>query len=628
MIATTLAATTPSVAGYHFEHQPHEDFLRRLRQMPRPRLSSSEPVALAMERSGSDAGPAADLMDRLEKKRLGQYEILGTLGKGNMGVVYKALHTELGKVVALKVLLAPLTDEVGIARFKNEARAVGRLDHPNIVTAHDAGRVDGVHFLVMTFVDGIDLARLVQCQGQLSIPDACELVRQAAVGMQHAFERGLVHRDIKPSNLMLARDGVLKVLDLGIARSCADKSIAERLTATGMLLGTADYLAPEQWENPHAVDTRADIYSLGCSLYELITGQPPFSGPSYQSVMTKMRGHLETPVPPIVEKRPEVPALLAGVLDRMLAKNLADRFATPGEVAQVLQPFTAGANLRALLEAGGTDRTIPREVPPLVLPGDTDQWAPTLATDRSNRRRLHSALRGFVERYRAAIGLVSVCLGLVVAIWLMQLGPRLPVDPVKIEALSVSQYRGESATPLGDVSTTAQEIRADDSVRVSVRLNAPGYCYLIAFNADGTEQLCYPEDPDLPAVYYPENKDAKSMTARPAKGAELQFPRDQYFEPEHPGLQVFVLIASAEPLPAYAKWRSQVGKIPWKKMDSYAEPWRWQFDGQDFGRLPSDRGTRVERGAAPKELRELCEFLRTRPDVQAVRALAFPVTKK
>src|SRR5262249_4018773 len=155
--------------------------------------------------------------------------------------------------------------------------------------------------------------RLVQRRGRLAIPDACELIRQAAVGLQHAFERGLVHRDIKPSNLMLARDGVVKVLDLGIARSCADTLATERLTAAGMLLGTADYLAPEQRDNPHAVDTRADIYSLGCSLYHLLAGDPPFSGPSYPSVMTKMRAHLEGLLPPIIRKRADVPTPLAAV---------------------------------------------------------------------------------------------------------------------------------------------------------------------------------------------------------------------------------------------------------------------------------------------------------------------------
>src|SRR5262249_26298852 len=225
--------------------EPPPEFLRRLMDTPLPRAE-----ALARAVLVDDRAPMADTLSKLEKRRLGQYQVLEKLGTGNMGVVYKALHTELDRVVALKVLPAGIADEVSIARFKNEARAAGRLDHPNIVGAHDAGQLDGVHFLVMTFVAGVDLGRLLRARQRLEAADASELIRQAATGLHHAFGRGLVHRDIKPSNLMLARDGRVKVLDLGIARAL-DVPVPERLTATGMLLGTADYLAPEQWDDPH-----------------------------------------------------------------------------------------------------------------------------------------------------------------------------------------------------------------------------------------------------------------------------------------------------------------------------------------------------------------------------------------
>src|SRR5262249_6921630 len=193
-------------------------------------------------------------------ERLGQYQILGKLGKGGVGAVFKARHTELGKVVALKMLRDERPDEVTIARFKNEIRAVGRLDHPNIVVAHDAGQAGGVHFLVMEYVDGMDLGQLVERCGRLNAADACEVIRQTAVGLQHAYERGLVHRDLKPSNLMLARDGRVRLLDLGLARSFGE-SPADTLTAKGMVLGTVDYLAPEQWDHPHGAGTLQCIYS-------------------------------------------------------------------------------------------------------------------------------------------------------------------------------------------------------------------------------------------------------------------------------------------------------------------------------------------------------------------------------
>jgi hypothetical protein len=169
---------------------------------------------------------------------------------------------------------------------------------------------------------------------------------------------------------------------------------------------------------------------------------------------------------------------------------------------------------------------------------------------------------------------------------------------------------------------------ANDSVRVSATLSTPSYCYLIAFNPDGSEQLCYPEDPDLAEVKYPQNKNAKSMTTAPTKSEQLRYPREQYFEPGVPGLQAFVLIASSEPLPPYAEWRSRLDTIPWKKVEREVDQWRWEFDRQDFIRLPDDRGQRVDRGSAPREFRDLCNFLSGRSEVKAIRAIAFPVSKK
>src|SRR5262249_36763576 len=159
---------------------------------------------------------------------------------------------------------------------------------------------------------------------------------------------GLVHRDVKPSNLMLARDGRVRLLDLGLARSFGE-SPADTLTAAGMMLGTADYLAPEQWDHPHGADTRADIYSLGCTLYHLLAGKAPFADPTYRSVISKMQAHVKVP-PPIKQHCPNIPTGLSAALSRILAKNPADRFATPAEVAAALQTFTAGCDLAGLLK--------------------------------------------------------------------------------------------------------------------------------------------------------------------------------------------------------------------------------------------------------------------------------------
>jgi hypothetical protein len=204
--------------------------------------------------------------------------------------------------------------------------------------------------------------------------------------------------------------------------------------------------------------------------------------------------------------------------------------------------------------------------------------------------------------------------------------PSPATAPPTILSVNVSQYRGEFAQPLGDVGTTTEVMRADDTLRVSVELSAPAYCYLIAFNPDGTEQLCYPEDRDLPTASYPENKNAPAMNTPPEKVTELRYPSEQYFQPGVAGLQTFLVIASADPLPPYAQWRAQIGPTPWKRA-AYDQPWRWHFDGQEFIRLPGERGRRVERGA-PEEFRELCRFFQNQTRRGVVQALAFPVTKE
>ncbi|HVK13678.1 MAG TPA: protein kinase, partial [Gemmataceae bacterium] len=334
--------------------EPEAAFLERLRQ-----LTQAAPAA-----AGRPSGewrpavprPAPD--PRFPDGRLGRYQILDRLAVGGMGVVYRARHVDLDKVVALKVLPAGDIGELNVARFRNEMRAIGGLHHPNIVAAHDAGDAGGVHYLAMDFVDGVDLARLTRRHERLPAAEACEAVRQAALGLQHAFERGLVHRDLKPSNLILSRAGTVQVLDLGLARAVGGPS--ERLTASGALLGTADYLAPEQWERPHAADVRADVYGLGCTLYHLLAGRPPFVGEQYANPMAKMRGHHQDAPPPITAVRPDLPAGLVAVLNRMLAKDPARRPQTPAEVAEALRPYAAGADLVRLLDASeGADESGP-----------------------------------------------------------------------------------------------------------------------------------------------------------------------------------------------------------------------------------------------------------------------------
>ena len=215
---------------------------------------------------------------------LGPYRFLDRLGEGGMGQVFKAHHLSMDRLVALKLIPKDrVSNPVALGRFYREVRAVAKLSHPNIVIAFEVNQVGATQFLAMEHVNGIDLARLVQQSGPLPILSACEYIRQAADGLQHAHEKGLVHRDIKPGNLMVARPNpeeppVIKILDFGLARFESESTPTERLTQLGKIVGTVDYIAPEQAQNARTADIRADIYSLGCSLFYLLTASPPFSG--------------------------------------------------------------------------------------------------------------------------------------------------------------------------------------------------------------------------------------------------------------------------------------------------------------------------------------------------------------
>ena len=298
-------------------------------------------------------------------KTIREYRLIEQIGRGGMGAVFKAEHVRLKRLVAVKVLLGDrLHDDSAVARFDREMEAVGKLDHPNIVRATDAGEDEDTHYLVMELVDGPNLSQLSKSLGPINVADACEVVRQAAAGLQHAHEHGLVHRDIKPSNLILADGGSLhafgnasdnsgnatvKILDLGLALLRENPAEHDGLTSSGQVMGTLDYMAPEQASDTHSVDIRADIYSLGCTLYHLLAGSAPFSGSQYSTILKKMMAHAKSPVPRLSEVRSDVPAELSAILDRMLAKEPAERFSTPGEILATLHPFVGDADLPALL---------------------------------------------------------------------------------------------------------------------------------------------------------------------------------------------------------------------------------------------------------------------------------------
>ena len=277
------------------------------------------------------------------------YELLEELGQGGMGTVYRARHQRMDRIVAIKILSADrMSSRRAVARFHREIKAVARLNHPNIVAAHDAGESkDGKHYLVMEYVAGFDLSGVVKRCGPLPWPDACDAIRQAALALQHAHEHQMVHRDVKPSNLLLdPKDNQVKLLDLGLALLNSDSG--EELTGSGQVLGTVEYMAPEQWSDTHSVDIRADIYSLGCTMYRLLCGHAPFSGEQYSNMLKKMMAHAQSDVPPLRTKRPDAPQEVQDIIEKMLAKEPKDRYQQPLDVAEALAPFSSGSDLERL----------------------------------------------------------------------------------------------------------------------------------------------------------------------------------------------------------------------------------------------------------------------------------------
>src|SRR5438128_8203415 len=274
--------------------------------------------------------------------QLGRYQLLDKLGKGGMGEVYLANDAKLDRRVAIKLRPAEgVNDPEAVARFQREAKALAKLSHSGIVQAHDADEDGGRHFLVMEYVEGGSLADVLHEKGRVGPTRAADYVHQAALAMQHAHEKGLVHRDLKPSNLLLTPQGQIKVLDLGLARFLQDQVGDPSRTREGIGMGTPDYAAPEQFRDARNVDARADIYSLGCTLYHMVAGQVPFPG---SSLSEKYDAHEHKEPTPVEELCPDVPGGLALVIRRMMAKRPGDRFQSAKEVAEALGPYVAGSS--------------------------------------------------------------------------------------------------------------------------------------------------------------------------------------------------------------------------------------------------------------------------------------------
>lgn len=282
---------------------------------------------------------AIDSTNDFETIEFDNYRIERLLGQGGMGRVYLARNLSLERLEVVKVVQGDLLERPEIIeRFRNEVRNAAKLDHPNVVTVYAFLQNKGRIACAMQFIDGQDLQKLVNDRGPLATSLASHYVRQAALGLQHAHQRGMIHRDIKPQNLMVTREGnrhTVKVVDFGLSKVRSDSS-ANGLTGTGYMMGTPDFVSPEQIQDASRVDIRGDIYSLGCTFYYLLTGERPFRGSSLFEVL---EAHVNKKPAAIQQLRPNVAAELVAIVDRMMAKSPADRFQSPIDVANALQPF-------------------------------------------------------------------------------------------------------------------------------------------------------------------------------------------------------------------------------------------------------------------------------------------------
>jgi serine/threonine protein kinase len=451
------------------------------------------------------------LQGRAQELLVGPYLLLERLGEGGAGQVFKARHQKMNRVVALKIIRKELlSDAEVVGRFYREIQVLSQLDHPNIVHAYDAGPITPVanapgspgraeqrelpgsrgHYLAMAYVEGTDLGKLVKQGGPLPVQQACAYLRQAALGLQHAHERGLVHRDIKPHNLIMSlREGLIKVADLGLARlpRAGNAEVTAAISGgmgTGtltpehaVLMGTADYLAPEQALDFHKADIRADIYSLGCTFYFLLTGQPPFAGGGLAQKVTK---HLHAEPQPVDKFRQDLPAGLNEVLRKMLAKRPEDRYQTPGEVSEALASYSNAAS-----QVGS--------VGPGVL-------AQALRWNKWSRRRVFAGLLG---------GMVAAAAGywLLTPLTPFQRLRRKLTDPGTTLDEARAEYRKyqDSTSRHPDAAEVEQALEMMRSYLLDLRVRAPGTGSAVDAGWRLT-QLPSPLDklPDGRSPYFPE----------------------------------------------------------------------------------------------------------------------------
>jgi serine/threonine protein kinase len=561
-------------------------------------LTKEQPAAAKKETEDPRVLPTLDAPPlpspfRTPARRIGEYDVLESLGSGGVGEVYKARHRRLDKLVALKLLsTSSQSSREMVARFRREMKAVGALVHPNVVEAHDAGEQSGVVYLAMKLIEGIDLERLIKELGPLPITEACELVRQAATGLHYLHKRGLVHRDVKPSNLMRTPDGTVKILDLGLARWCIEAEAGHDLTGTGRVMGTPDFLAPEQIEDAAVADAQSDLYGLGGTLFYLLTGRPPFA--DYKSLFSKLEAHRSAPPPDIRSLRSEVPSELADLVYRLLSKNPEERFPSAADVAAALAPYTGAAS-----------------------PLDSSALCTRKAISSKPIRLTFVA---------ATAGTMLVAMILVLMSSQKPSEPPssshpadAPPESIQVQSLLVHLTRSGSNLPAGLLGVDVFDPHFGDTVTVDSRLTRAAYAFLIAFRPDGDVEVCFPEKED----------ELPPLTDKPRYPSTAASAGREYELTDGEGIHAFALVVSSKSLPTFKEWWSQVHRCPWGKEDGPGGV-VYRANGDDPVEVLGKNGARAK-GASVKGktiVADLATWLRKTPGIETVQVLAFTVAPK
>ncbi len=491
-----IAGLRENVRGEAVDSEPHRD------------LALAKALgALALVHESQDIEDTDSFI-----RSIGEYEIVRPLGSGGMGRVFLARHTKLGREVALKVIADHrLSDSSVLKRFEQEMQAIGRLSHPNIVTAHDAREIDSTAVLVTEYIDGLDLGQIVRRVGPLSVADACQATKQVAVALQYTGDQGFVHRDIKPQNVMVSRTGQVKVLDLGLARIQTDDPTRTGMTGTGQTMGTADYVSPEQVTDSREVDIRSDLYSLGCTLFKLLAGTAPFATDKYSTAFAKMNAHVSEQAPSISEFREDVPKSIVKLINDLMSKDPNKRPAEPMAVARALEPFCTENNLESLVQVAMN--TEPDLVSETHAEADSVKPDPVAAT-RWWQRRVPILIA-------IATGILGVTLGAALGILIKIKAPDGTVlaevaapqgSKVVVETVENNQKASVHADSMGNVIplmfaivNEQQHIRFSDRRTKTTEVRTSG--------SDTVEVI-----EDSNAIWFPVNEDFDHASTQKIKG--------------------------------------------------------------------------------------------------------------